>query len=295
MNIIELRTTSNKVIMKELYINNINNIFVNNYKTLYEFLNLFFNTESNLFLGNNKIDNKTCYIINLLDYESISSQLTLKKGTILYDYIINEIDETVEITDINEEINNKLLFLINGVLNDKTIQYDFEFNVDISKIINSYISINIDLSIENYIVNIRKLIHTLKEKNPRKNIIILLNTKIFANSLDDLDNVYIFKLYSNHMPNILIKDEIINLDKTLLINQLLLNWPYDTKEEDINNLIENFFLKYSISNILTIDNLNEFVGFKLISKILNLKVDFNVNNNLNESIPDLYKNYINSL
>lgn len=292
---IELRAFNNAINIRELYINNINNVIVSNYKTLYEFLNLFFNSENKLFIGNNKIDNKTSHIINLLDYESISNQLTLKKGTILYDYLINELNEKTELTDIKEEIDSKLRQLINSAIDEKSIEYDFSFDIDLGKIITNYVSFDIDLSIDSYIQIIRKLIYNLKTKNPKKIIVILLNTKIFDNELDDLRDIYIFKFNSQNFPNILISDSIVNVDKNLLLNQLILNWPSKISESELINIINAFMASYITSNNTVISDINMYIGFKLISKILNLKCECRYQSNSNNNLPEIYKNYINSL
>ena len=81
------------------------------------------------------------------------------------------------------------------------------------------------LYFENYIKVIKQLIYNLKKKNLKKIIILLVNTNLFKDELDDLDDIIIFKFYSRKIPNIMISNEIINIDLNLLSNQLLLNWP----------------------------------------------------------------------
>ena len=82
---IELRINNNKLFDTNIYIENYNCITIENYKTLYYFINSFYNNKTDIYIGNYKVDLKSCYIINLIDYESISNQLQLKKGTILYE------------------------------------------------------------------------------------------------------------------------------------------------------------------------------------------------------------------
>ena len=175
MIIIELRINNHFLTVSELYVEKVNYLLVLNYNTLYYFLNNFFNSqEAQIFLGNYKIDHKSAYIINLLDYESISNQLILKKGTILYDYLIDEIISKIEDTYIEEELEIELKKLIEKVMIDKTLEYETEFNIDISKIVTNYIHFKMDLSIENYIKSIKKLIINLKNKNLKKSIIIFI-------------------------------------------------------------------------------------------------------------------------
>lgn len=289
--IIELRTYSNSLNISELFIETINNVFVDDYCKLYEFLNLFFNNEKKLYIGNYKVDSKSSYIINLLDYESIANQLTLKKGTILYDYLIEELNEKTELTDIKERVDLKLKCLIDEVTSEKTIDYDFSFDIDLSKIINNFIKFDFDLTIENYIKVIKQLIYNLKKKNLKKMIILLVNTNLFKDELNDLDDIIIFKFYSRKIPNIIISNEIINIDLNLLSNQLLLNWPTNIENSKIENIVKRFFRDFSRE--MCTNDIELYTGYTLIIKLLNLSIEckFEEENYL----PEIYKNYINSL
>lgn len=282
---------SNSLNVNELFIEKINNVLIDDYCKLYEFLDLFFNNDKKLYIGNYRIDSKSSYIINLLDYESISNQLTLKKGTILYDYIIEELNEKTELTDIKEIIEQKLKILFDEATQDKTIEYNFNFDIDLSKIINNFIKVDFDLKIENYIRIIKQLIHNLKKKNMRKMIVILINTNLFKKELDDLEDVIIFKFYSKDFPNIIISNEIVNIDLNLLSNQLLLNWPTDIVITKIRQIIETFFAEFSKKMI--VKNIELYVGYKMIIKLLELSIECVLEDQ--NYLPEIYKNYINSL
>lgn len=296
MIIIELKINNHFLTVSELYVEKVNHLLVLNYNTLYYFLNNFFNSqEAQIFLGNYKIDYKSAYIINLLDYESISNQLILKKGTILYDYLIDETISKIEDTYIEEELEIQLKKLIEEVMIDKTLEYETEFNIDISKIVTNYIHFKMDLSIENYIKSIKKLIINLKNKNLKKSIIIFINTNIFGNDLDDLEGVIIFKLYSKNFPNIIVNNNVENIEKQILINQLKLNWPCEIENKTIYEIVENFAKDVSINKEIYTDDYMKYVGYVLISKILQLNINckltsYNINN-----IPSCYINFIKSL
>lgn len=294
MTIIELNISSENFSLKELYISENNKVLVINYFQLYYFLSSFFNlAKSKIYIGNNKLDSKSAYIINLLDYESIVNQLVLKKGSLLYDYLIDEINEKLEDSNTKEELDTILIKIINEALKDKTLDYNIEFDIDLEKTISNYAKINIDLSIENYISIIKQLIINMKKRNLKKQIIIFLNTNIFCDKLDDLNDVFLFKFYSNDFPNILINDEIENIDRAYLINQLKLNWPCDIKTNIINDIINKFFLNISIKLDVEVEDYILYVGYKLISKILSLnKIKCKYVGNY-ENIPQLYKNFIN--
>lgn len=292
---IELKNADLENGFSELYINNINYVSTSNYKKLYYFLNLFFNQDNRLFLGNIKIDNKNTYILNLLDYESISNQLMLKKGTLLYEYIIGDLIEQAELSDIKEIIENKLENLLDDIVTNSNIEYNYNFNIDISKIINNFINISMDLSIENYLNIIKILINNLKQKNMKKRIIVFINEKIFDNKLDDIDGIICFNFNSTKFPNILIGDEIINVDLNLLVNQVIMNWPCTVEIEKIESIILNFFKHIQINNDIYTQNIEEYIGFKLINKILNLNLNILFNTENIENMPLIYKNYINQL
>lgn len=296
MIIIELRINNHFLTVSELYVEKVNHLLVLNYNTLYYFLNNFFNSqEAQIFLGNYKIDYKSAYIINLLDYESISNQLILKKGTILYDYLIDEIISKIEDTYIEEELEIELKKLIEEVMIDKTLEYETEFNIDISKIVTNYIHFKMDLSIENYIKSIKKLIINLKNKNLKKSIIIFINTNIFGNDLDDLEGVIIFKLYSKNFPNIIVNNNVENIEKQILINQIKLNWPCEIENKIIYEIVENFAKDVSINKEIYTDDYMKYVGYILISKILQLNIDCQLTNYDTNKIPSCYINFIKSL
>lgn len=296
MNINELKINNKNINVSELYLNEINNILVTNYKTLYTFLNSFFdNQDSSIYLGNHKIDQKNSYIINLLDYESISNQLVLKKGTILYDYLIDEIIEKVEDSIVKEELEFELKRLIDIAIEEKTLDYNIDFSIDLVKIINNYMKIDIDLTIDNYIKIIKILIYNLKNKNLKKSIIIFVNNNIFKNTLDDLNNVTIFKFYSNDFPNILIDNEVINIDKNILINQIKLNWPCEILNEECHKIVEKFKNIISINNEISTTNYYEYIGYKIIIKVLNTNLICKLEIVDEDAIPLLYKNFIKTL
>lgn len=291
---IELRILDEQLHIDNLYVENINHILVSNYYSLYSFLNTFFTNDTAIFLGNRKIDNKTSYIINLLDYESISNQLQLKKGTLLYDYLMEEICENVENFGIEEELEAILFNLVNKTIENKTIEYDIDFDIDIMKVITNYIQFKIDLSIENYIKIIKKIITNLKNKNMKKSILIFVNTHIFGNSLDSLDNVTIFKFYDDAFPNIYIGSKIVNINQELLLNQLRINWPCEISDNLLRRYIQNFVLDMT-NQIITTENYQKYVAYMLISKALQIQINCHLEIVSLDAIPDSYIKFINSL
>lgn len=295
-NIIECKILNNNIEIDNLFIENINNILIFNYKVLVQFLSIFYNlNENQVYFGNRKIDNKNTIVINLLDYECIANQLQLKKGTLLYDTILDDILEKVENYDIKEEIEQNLLEYLNEVDLDKKVNYNYYFDVDVSKIISNYIYIKMDLNLEKYSKIIKILINNLKNKNIKKNIIIFINNNIFENILDDIENIYIFKFYNkNEFPNILIGNQIINLDKELMINQLIINWPTVISYEEVSVYLTMFCEDFQVNSMLKIDNYKKITAYKILEKVLNIPL--NIQYILDEqNIPKLYFSFIKNL
>lgn len=106
---IELNIISDKVKVDSLFLEKKNNIIVENYHVLQNFLSVFFdinNPNNSIEIGNKKIDSKKAYVLNLLDYESLFLQTSLKKGSLIYDYVIKEIEDKLD--EANDQINQFL-------------------------------------------------------------------------------------------------------------------------------------------------------------------------------------------
>lgn len=292
----DLRIINNTMNVGELFIDNINNLLVLDYKMLYSFINCFINdANSTVFIGNNKIDSKSSYIINLLDYESIANQLTLKKGTLIYDYLIDEISSQIEISDIQERLEYEIKRLVDEVVNEKTIEYNYDFSIDINKIVTNYIKFDIDLDLNNYVKIIRKLIYNLIEKKTKKTIVLLVNSNIFNNELDEIDRAIVFKFFSEDFPNIIIGNDIINIDKGIIMNQIELNWPCEISNNEIKKILTRLISKLNFkSNIITTD-FKEYICCKIISKSLNISIRCSLIECNLDDIPEIYKKFIKSL
>ena len=289
---LELYAKNEQIEILDLFIERVNYIKVFNHVSLFSFMDIFFNRgERDLFINNVRVDLKNSFLVNLLDYESICNQLTLKKGTIIYEYLI---DELVECSD-NENVKEETEFFIKEKIReylDKSIEYEFNFDIDISKIINNYVRFDIDLSLKNYIGIIKILIEKIHEKNPRKRIIIFVNYKLFGDLLNDIDDATVFIFNSSCMPTILIGNEIQNFDKDILANNLILNWPCDISREEALGYIAEY-MKQDMESQCQQLSYKEFVAFALIEKITQFGMKFILKEE--PEIPPLYKKYIDDL
>lgn len=245
-------------------------------------------------IGNKKIDSKNSIIINLLDYESISSQLQMKKGSLLYEYILSEINDFVQETNIEEDIETNLNILLKEVLKQKTIDYELYVNFDLSKLITNNSEISIDLNIYNYIRHLKQLINNIRQKNIKKTIIIFLNIKIFGDLLDEISEIILFKYYTSTIPNILIDEKVINVDIELLENNIRHNWPIeDITFDEIQNYIKDFTSELMLNEII-IYHYKKYIAYQIITKILEIDLKMNLFCNIAE-IPNVYSEYIKAL
>lgn len=285
-----------KVLLKDkiedLYIRHINDVMVSDYNRMYEFVSCFFNPNSNIFIGNRKVDSKSFIILNLLDYESISNQLLLKKGTLLYEYIFEEINSKIEESNLENEIEENLYSKLEIVLKDKTVNYDFDLKIDIHKLISNFVNISMELNMSNYVDIVKKLIYYTKANAIRRNIIILCNSLIFKDVFDDIDDIYLFKFYSNKFPNIIIGNEIVNSDKEIIRNQVRLNLPTVISDIEIDKYLDNFCFEYK--NTIIVNDYKKYAIYLIIKNVLNLKFDIKLDL-CNFENQQIYKEYINSL
>ena len=132
----------------------------------------------------------------------------------------------------------------------------------------------------------------MRKKNIRKQIIIFVNEHIFNNSLDNIENVFMFYFYSKQFPNLLFSEKVINIDKALLINNIRLNWPCDISTNDIEKLLI-LYIDYSTYNKVVVNEYKQYLGFLIINKILEINKDVRLV--YNDIIPEIYENCIKSL
>lgn len=290
---IEMQSLKNNILIKDVYINNVNTILVKNHEKLYCFLNILTSQNSDLLIGNTKIEKKNSIVINLLDYDSIINQLSLKKGTFLYDYLINEVDYSANINDVKEEVDKYIQDKIKEKLNT-TLEYDISFNIDVSKIITNYIEFDINLSIEYFISIIKQILKSFRESNNKKIIIILVNSKIFKNTLDDLKDVYIFKFFGYSFPNIIINDQINNIDLEFIEQYVVTTFPIYINKENVKNIAINYFNQLSTNDIVIAKDYEELVVFNIINSIYNLKNKICCLLDL-KMMPEIYDIFLNSL
>lgn len=215
-----------------------NKVLITNYDKYIEFYKYFYEM-SNIFIENKEILKKDCVFIDITTIAGIIKELEFKKNTLLYDFILIKYNEI----DINKKDEFYSAFL-------KQIEYlksnmNLEFELIPEEIIDKVIIQNINTKI-NYarlIKDFENILHFVVSYNINKTYIIIYNSSFFQMSRN-LDNCYTFDVnsYLNVKDyNILISDEIRNINYELLIEYLKEIWPVDYFEQEIENLLEEYF------------------------------------------------------
>lgn len=215
-----------------------NKVLITNYDKYIEFYKYFYEM-SNIFIENKEILKKDCVFIDITTIAGIIKKLEFKKNTLLYDFILIKYNEIA----INKKDEFYSAFL-------KQIEYlksnmNLEFELIPEEIIDKVIIQNINTKI-NYarlIKDFENILHFVVSYNINKTYIIIYNSSFFQMSRN-LDNCYTFDVnsYLNVKDyNILISDEIRNINYELLIEYLKEIWPVDYFEQEIENLLEEYF------------------------------------------------------
>ena len=147
--------------MKELkfeinnHINNIliqknNNIIYKDKMKILEFYSVLqegINKNKDVFISNNKLNNKEYFLINLMDITSIIENIKYNKGSLLYEYINLIVNNKEEYLNKIENIVDNLMQYINS-----SVDFDisWEFNNSLSKILTSLTDINVNIKIKYY-------------------------------------------------------------------------------------------------------------------------------------------------
>lgn len=289
----ELSIFSETIKAENVFINKNNNILVANYFTLYNLiseLNKINTTKSNVILGNKSLTSKNAVCFNLLDYEKISEQLSFKKGSILYEFLMSIL--VGEISEKEQDINNYLEDFLITIKNSIDFSFDIEFEVESQKLISNFMCLNINDSINELVEKTVILLEKYIEKNPNKSVICLVNNHLFQDKLEKIENVYTFNFNNMREYNLLLTNTLDTYEHDLLVNHIKMNWPYDIESEEVSDLI-NIYNKNYLSK-------GEFLikDFKIY--IIGMLLNFHYQSNFqllieDKNIPENYLNFIISL
>lgn len=275
--------------MKELkfeidnHINNIliqknNNIIYKDKMKILEFYSVLqegINKNKDVFISNNKLNNKEYFLINLMDITSIIENIKYNKGSLLYEYVNL-------IVNNKEEYLNKIENIVDNLMQDinSSVEFDisWEFNNSLSKILTSLTDINVNIKIKELNTIVNNLLDCVVKYNSNKIYIIFIDKGLININLNN-DNLYIFNINSNveniNDYNLLFLDNYYEFNLNVLLENIKLNWNKEYNDDYILNLLKDFiniYLKYD----------NIFISNNDIKQLKNIFYKlYNIQNNSN--------------
>ncbi len=293
--LIELNIISDKVKVDSLFLEKKNNIIVENYHVLQNFLSVFFdinNPNNSIEIGNKKIDSKKAYVLNLLDYESLFLQTSLKKGSLIYDYVIKEIEDKLD--EANDQINQFLDRIFSETVSNSVINYNLTFDIDVVKLATQFGEFENKIDSREYLKVIKVLLQSFIEKNKNKTMIVLTNENIIGTVLDDMDSIIIFNMYAKSGYNVFIDEQVLNFDFHVVYNHIKLNWPIDLERQKINEIVDRYIGVFHANKLTEIYDIEMYIAGVLFNKVMHIDRKLMFKGNLLE-IAEPYREYIKSI
>ncbi len=275
--------------MKELkfeienHINNIlikrnNNIIYKDKIKILEFYNILqqgINKNKDVFISNNKINNKEYALINLMDITSIIENFKYNKGSLLYEYINLIVNNKEEYLDKIEDIVDGLM---QDIKDNVDLNISWEFNSSLFKTLSSLVDIDINVNIKELTVVINEILDYIMKYNSNKIYIIFIDKSLININFNN-DNLYIFNVNNNiedlNDYNLLFLDYYYDFNLNVLLENIKLNWNKEYNDDYILNLLKDFiniYLKYD----------NIFISNNDIKQLKNIFYKlYNIQNNSN--------------
>jgi len=275
--------------MKELkfeienHINNVlikrnNNIIYKDKIKILEFYNILqqgINKNKDVFISNNKINNKEYALINLMDITSIIENFKYNKGSLLYEYINLIVNNKEEYLDKIEDIVDGLM---QDIKDNVDLNISWEFNSSLFKTLSSLVDIDININIKELTVVINEILDYIMKYNSNKIYIIFIDKSLININFNN-DNLYIFNVNNNiedlNDYNLLFLDYYYDFNLNVLLENIKLNWNKEYNDDYILNLLKDFiniYLKYD----------NIFISNNDIKQLKNIFYKlYNIQNNSN--------------
>ena len=275
--------------MKELkfeienHINNIlikknNNIIYKDKIKILEFYNILqqgINKNKDVFISNNKINNKEYALINLMDITSIIENFKYNKGSLLYEYINLIVNNKEEYLDKIEDIVDGLM---QDIKDNLDLNISWEFNSSLFKTLSSLVDIDININIKELTVVINEILDYIMKYNSNKIYIIFIDKSLININFNN-DNLYIFNVNNNiedlNDYNLLFLDYYYDFNLNVLLENIKFNWNKEYNDDYILNLLKDFiniYLKYD----------NIFISNNDIKQLKNIFYKlYNIQNNSN--------------
>lgn len=239
-------------------------------------------------IGNKSISSKDYVLYNLLDIQSILDCLKYKKGSLVYEYVTDFInDNSVNSQNLEEYMQE----FYQNILKKCSLNIRLTFEENISKIFQN--SFDVLPIIENREEAINKLLNYIVKNTINKKFIIFVNSDLIKINLEEFDNVILFdinnKVNLRHYNLILYDAKRTNFNLEMLLNSLEINWPIDYNKTIVNDWLNYFFKVCFCKDTLYINNNELLIVSSLINKLmqLNMKIIYDT-----EEIDNIIKSFL---
>lgn len=258
----------------DVLIQQFNNVIIKGDLARYNFIKLF-DYNANIYIGNNILNSKDYYIMDLTSYAKIEYNKQFIKDSIFYKYIF------LLIKNISELDKIKIFNTLNGIL-DKNL-YDYEINEDFIKLINSVCIFKGTVPIEDMIRYIVKY--------SGQTIILLYDSSYLKNVKINGKRMYCFDVSDSkeiEKYNLIFTDELKEFNYNILVESVVDLLPYKINI-NIKHMIGKYFECYFSKKTYYIYNSEELVIVFILNKLYNNNQQINypkclINNDIIQSI-----------
>lgn len=265
----------------QLDISKKNSILILNKLTFLKFYNNFYqvfenkNKDIEIFLENKLLDSKNAFLLTLIDQTEILENLNFKKGSLFYEYIMNQIYS-------NENLDNDIIFydlenILKNIQKTSKINVDYNIDEDLEKLILSQVEFNIKVNFEDINEIMNFMLKNYLEKNVNKIGIIFYDSSLISLDIDLFESCYFFDINEKKEVkeyNVVLGEEVKEFDLNFVINRLENIWPVEFNREEVIHRVEKYWKSKLIDLRLEVLDETSLILYSILDKMFNYESNF---------------------
>ena len=265
----------------QLDISKKNSILILNKLTFLKFYNNFYqvfenkNKDIEIFLENKLLDSKNAFLLTLIDQTEILENLNFKKGSLFYEYIMNQIYS-------NENLDNDIIFydlenILKNIQKTSKINVDYNIDEDLEKLILSQVEFNIKVNFEDINEIMNFMFKNYLEKNVNKIGIIFYDSSLISLDIDLFESCYFFDINEKREVkeyNVVLGEEVKEFDLNFVINRLENIWPVEFNREEVIHRVEKYWKSKLIDLRLEVLDETSLILYSILDKMFNYESNF---------------------
>ena len=195
------------------------------------------------------------------------NNLTFKKGTLFYEYIvsiINNIDISIE-----DNLFNKFSEAIDNILNTSEFQMDYQLDENLEKMLLSIVDFELKYNLRNIDLILSKFLHLVAQENPNKTLLVFYDSSLVSLDFSFIDSYYCFdisQLKTLDDYNLICENEMLKFSLDGILEQLESIWPVDFDRRLVNVAVYNYFLQKRNINRMIARTEIELLTFTILNK-----------------------------